>query len=203
MRPNRVVTRVAFLSAAALAALPGAAAAGGAVSVRADLLPSARMHRKVDSAAFGEDRTIALGTLGAVAARATLDLTPNVAVGVAPRITFGVTEGPYEEVGRQIDLLGLVDAHTEIAAHTTLGAFATFGYSLLTLQPDPKGPALGVGARAERSFGAGFVSLELGYQLSFLHGSERLGASGIPSESVDESITTRFLVAGLGAGAHF
>jgi hypothetical protein len=98
----------------------------------------------------------------------------------------------------------LVDVHQTIASQTTIGAFATLGYSALTLQPDPRGPSLGFGARVERSFGAHlFASVEVGYQLAFMHGSQIQGASGIPSQEVDEADTTRFLHAGLGAGAHF
>jgi hypothetical protein len=182
------------LAVAQAAAPPKARAA-----FQLELVPTGKLGVK----ATGIDQTYTAAFAYGIGGTFDYDVTPNLSIGLAPRLIFNVInkDAPSgAEAEKELDLRVRATAHFPIAPKLTLYGFAAPGYSIIlqgddARTDDPAGFVLGLGGGvtfdvAPRVFLAG----ELGYQLGF----QSVTYMG---ESAD--VTTDLLSISLGGGARF
>jgi hypothetical protein len=164
-----------------------------------ELLPGG----SVEFGAGGQSQTFDLETAFGLSAVFGVDITPNISIGAAPRVIFGIKGDDSEgntsgSAFKELDLRGRAAVHGEIAPAVSLYGFVEPGYSWIT-NPDKDGSipgvviAFGAGATYDVS-SALFLSGELGYQIGF-QGEDLQG------QHIDEKFD--FFHLGFGAGTRF
>ncbi len=132
------------------------------------------------------------------------DLTPNISVGAAPRIIFGIASDKEKgdvDTTEEIDLRARVVAHFPVADKLQVYGFAAPGFAISTnasADKDLTNPtgfliAFGGGATYDVSPSM-FLSAEAGYQLSF---------QSVTEGNSTGDWNTKFLSVGFGAGTRF
>ena len=131
------------------------------------------------------------------------DLTPNISIGLAPRVIFNVIADAASDDAdsdKEIDLRARVRAHFPIADKLEAFGFLAPGYSIIVLPSDfdidnPAGLVVAFGAGLSYDVSDKlYLTGEIGYQLGFQ-------SVDVGGQSIDN--TTDYLHFGFGAGTRF
>ncbi len=167
----------------------------GSFVTQLELLPRGKLTFGV-----GDDRaSTATATAYGVGVTLAHDVTPNLSIGVAPRMLLGVAGEHATALGKQLDLRARVALHAPISRALQLYGFLEPGYSFIFVPgnegDDPSGfvVAFGGGASVDLPQNA-FLIAEVGYQLGF---------QSIALPQQDLELSTDYLALGLGAGTRF
>lgn len=204
----------ALLSTPAFAGDLGAAAAPSPsrlrVQAQVEVLPTGSESLNADTpngtSSLSMDADVAYGITGMI----DYDLTPYLAVGVAPRLVLNVKVNDpafRDRAGEELDLRAHVLGHLPVAPGVELYASLSPGYADLlddahsTLSGFALAGALGATFRVSPRV---FLSGELGYQRVF---SSRDTTFEIPGTGtpfvIKNDVDLSYLHIGLGAGTHF
>ena len=199
MKTRITLATVTFASLFASSAFAQEAPASKlSASAQLELLPVGNAHVEAGDLENDEATATAFGVSGAI----DYAVHPNVSVGFAPRVIFGVkaSDAPDSvDAGTEYDLRARIKAHAAVAPRIEAYGFLAPGYSLIT-SPDEddetsKGLAIGFGAGATYELSpTAFVSGELGYQLGF---------QGFEVQGQDVTASTSYLHVGVGGGVRF
>lgn len=196
---TKIVTVLALATPAlAHADAPVAGSMSGAVGVH--LFPSGEFTLEADGDSESEDLDTAYGIGGQLDYWA----TPQISIGLAPRLIFNVIPEDADDdddSASQLDVAVRVQYNHQANPQLTVFGFAAPGFSVIMLPEEaegidnPKGFILGFGGGIRYGIGGKtFLQAELGYQLGY-HGTEFM--------DVDLTFATNLLHLGAGVGATF
>jgi hypothetical protein len=189
----------AYAQEGGVAVTQTAAPQKGRVGVQLELVPTGSLTIKSGPIDESHSAAFAYGVGGTF----DYDVTPNISVGLAPRIIFNVIDKDAPsgaDADKELDLRARFTAHFPVAPKLNVYGFAAPGYSIILLpsdarSDDPAGFVLGLGGGASFDVAPNlYVAGELGYQLGF----QSVSYMG---QSAD--VTTDLLSISLGAGARF
>jgi opacity protein-like surface antigen len=194
-----------FATSAFADEIAGETSAAKKVSVGAqiDLLPAGTLTLDAPGLNVSSDAGFAYG----VGLNASYDLTPNISIGLAPRIIFNIVAKDARDdapVGKEYDLRARVTAHFPLIDKLQIFGFAAPGYSFLTDTNDktdnPSGFVLAFGGGATYDLAPNlFLTGEVGYQLGF----QSVTAKDLSGKDITIDETTDYLSIGLGGGTRF
>jgi opacity protein-like surface antigen len=172
------------------------------VAAQFELLPLGSAKTTINDQSMSTDAAVAYGISGML----DYAITPNISVGVAPRLVFNVkaSDAPSgENAGKQLDLRGRLLVHLPIAPGVQAYAAVSPGYTIVLSGQDGVDNTTGfaIGGAAGLTYDLSpkmFIGGEVGYQRAFA--SEDLMVAG---QKFTADSTLSYLHVGLGAGTRF
>ncbi len=177
-----------------IAAPPRAPVRVGAASAQVDLLPAGSLHRKLQ----GDSLTSAAATTVGLTAVFEFFPTPQIALGFAPGLVFGLRDDTGELAGpvTQIDARARLRFGQLDSDDLALSGYLALGGSWLSLPDDgvtSSGATVGFGINVTYPLrGRSFVVFDVGYQAGF---------QGTASDQVVD-LSTSLLHLGFGLGSY-
>lgn len=183
-------------------AAPAASDSKLSAQAQVEVLPLGSAEATIGDMSMSSDAAVAYGVSGMF----DYAITPNLSIGVAPRLLLNVRAAdaaPEDKAGKELDLRARLLAHFPVAPNLSLYASLSPGYTIMMSGEDgvddTKGFAIGGAAGVTYDVSPKlFLSGEVGYQRAFASDDLMLGDQKITIDS-----TLSYMHIGLGAGTRF
>jgi hypothetical protein len=195
-----------LLSAPAFAGDDGAAPAPADSKLSAqaqfELLPLGSASTTIDDMSMSTDTAVAYGISGML----DYAITPNISIGVAPRLVFNVMASDAQSgaaANKQLDLRARLVGHLPVAPGLQAYAALSPGYTIVLSGEDGVDNTTGfaIGGAAGLTYDLSpkmFIGGEVGYQRAFSSAELMAGGQTLSADS-----TLSYLHVGIGAGTRF